>query len=71
MQDPKNDLEKQADKLLEDTLKDTRRNKIRLEEYPILSDTQLKRRRAREIPMSSLSIRQKLESELNNDPDDL
>jgi hypothetical protein len=54
----KSDLEKQADKLLGGYLKSKKRNKVASEEYPILSDSQLKRRRSKEIPMSSLSRRQ-------------
>jgi hypothetical protein len=67
----KDPLELEADKLLAGTLKSHKKNKSQTEEYPILSDAQLSRRRAREIPFSNLSLRQKLEIEYDKDADDL
>lgn len=55
------ELERLADHLLEKYLKDKRKNKSRLEEYPILSKSQLKRRQMMEIPYSNLSEKQRLE----------
>ncbi len=65
----KSDLEIEADKLLGSVLKNKKKNKTKTEEYPILSDFQLRRRRAKEIPFSSLSMRQKAKAE--SGPEDL
>ncbi len=64
----KDPLEIEADKLLALYLKNRKKNKNRLEEYPILSDSQLRRIRAREIPFSCLSYTRALEVELKNNP---
>ena len=53
-------LEDLADHLLMDILTDKKRNKSKSEEYPILSNDQLKRRHAKEIPYSNLSIKQRI-----------
>lgn len=65
----KSELEIKADQLLAKELKNKKRNKNRKEEYPILSDSQLARRRAMEIPLSSLSQKQKANAEDNENPD--
>jgi len=56
----KSRLETLADELLADELKDKRSYKSRAYEYNILSDSQLRRIRGREIPVSSLSLRQRI-----------
>lgn len=58
------ELERLADELLKKYLKDRRKNKSKLDEYPILSPSQLKRRQAIEIPYSSLSEKQRLECKM-------
>lgn len=50
-----------ADNLLKSDLTSKKKNKSRLCEYPILSDSQLKRRRSMEIPYSNLSERQRID----------
>lgn len=57
------ELEALADHLLENDFKNSKKNKIKETEYPILSPSQLKRRRAREYPVSSLSKKQLLEAQ--------
>lgn len=54
------ELERMADKLLEKDLKNKKAYKFRHDEYPILSESQLKRRRRREIPTSCLSNRDRV-----------
>jgi hypothetical protein len=61
------DLEKVADALLEGDLKNRKCNKARTEEYPVLSKTQLERRRRREVPFSSLHIMDKIELGIRTD----
>lgn len=58
------ELEELADHLLSLDLKNTKRNKTRTEEYPILSESQLKRRAAMEYPISSLGKKQLLNAQL-------
>lgn len=65
----KSSLELEADALLAPYLKDKKRNKTRTDQYPILSDSQLARRRSKEIPMSSLYRKNLLELE-HGDQDD-
>jgi len=60
------DLERLADHLLRQEFEDKRKNKSRKTEFPILSPSQMKRRRLMEIPYSSLSERQRLECRLKN-----
>jgi hypothetical protein len=55
----KDDLQKQADLLLASFLKDRNKGKCKHDEYPILSDTQLKRRYQKEIPYSNLTLKQR------------
>lgn len=63
MESKKSILEQQADEILADELKSKKKNKSSMNEYPILSDSQLKRRRSKEIPYSNLSIRQKIKAD--------
>jgi hypothetical protein len=63
-------LEKQADELLADTLKSKKRNKSRVEEYPILSASQVKRRHSKELSIADLPIKQRLRLEEVSDSDD-
>ena len=60
------ELERLADNLLKESLKDCRCNKSRTAEYPILSPSQLKRRTSLEIPYSNLSEKQRLECKSKN-----
>jgi len=60
------ELERLADHLLRDELKNKQRWKSKLSEYPILSESQLKLRHKMEIPYSNLSERQKLECRSKN-----
>lgn len=55
------ELTELADHLLESELKDKLKNKIQTTSYPILSESQLKRRGAKEIPYSNLTNRQRME----------
>lgn len=64
------DLEKEADELLAPFFKDKRRNKSQTDPYPVLSESQLKRRASKEIPFSSLSVRQAKQSECGQDEPD-
>jgi len=57
----KDKLELLADELLSDFLKDTKKNKMRTSDCPILSDSQLKRRASMEIPFSNLRLNQRIE----------
>ena len=66
----KDDLEKEADELLAPYLKAKKKNKSAKEEYPILSDSQLKRRRSKEIPFSNLSLKQKEKTEAGPEDQD-
>lgn len=52
------ELEAAADEILAPYLKDKRKNKNRVQEYPILSKYQLKRIRSQELPISNLSKKQ-------------
>lgn len=54
------ELEKMADKILEEDLKSMKSNKARLREYNFLSESQMIRRRRREIPFSSLAVQDKI-----------
>jgi hypothetical protein len=63
----KSELEMQADQILAQDLKNKKRNKSRSLEYSFLSDSQLARRRSKEIPFSSLSRKQ---SEQATNPDE-
>lgn len=56
---PKN-LERQADELLSDFLRNKKKNKMDLMEYPFLSQSQQDRIHRREIPFSNLSLKQRL-----------
>jgi hypothetical protein len=60
------ELERLADNLLSKEFKDTRKNKVKTTEYPILSPSQYKRRQLTEIPYSNLSTRQKLNARQKN-----
>jgi len=60
------DLEDLADHLLMALFKDKRKNKSQMEEFPVLSPSQLKRRCSSEIPYSNLSIRQKLNARMKD-----
>lgn len=60
----KSPLEMEADKLLSDILKSKKKNKSKISEYPILSDTQISRRSRREIPFSNLSTKQRINARL-------
>jgi hypothetical protein len=60
------ELEALADHLLESQTKNKLKNKSKLEEYPILSPSQYKRRIAMEIPYSNLTTRQKLNAKMKN-----
>ena len=53
------ELEAQADELLAPWLTDKRKNKNKVQEYPILSKYQLKRIGSNELPISNLSKKQK------------
>lgn len=55
------ELERLADNLLKDELSSKNKWKSQQTEYPILSDSQLKRRASMEIPYSNLSEKQRLE----------
>lgn len=52
------ELEEEADAILAPYLKDKRKNKNKVQEYPILSRYQLKRIRSQELPISNLSQKQ-------------
>ena len=60
------ELEALADHLLSSDFADTRKNKSRLIEFPILSPSQMKRRLSAEIPYSSLSKKQMIECRFKN-----
>jgi hypothetical protein len=60
------ELEELADNLLSSDLTEKKKNKVRTTEYPILSNSQLRRRQAREIPYSNLSGKQRLECRTKN-----
>lgn len=60
------ELEELANHLLSKDLKDRRKNKSQITEYPILSPSQLKRRHSMEIPYSNLSDKQKLDCRTKN-----
>jgi len=49
------ELERQADEILSDFLKNPKKNKMQSMEYPFQSKSQLDRIRRREIPISNLS----------------
>lgn len=61
-----NELERLANVLLESYIKDKHKNKMKSDEYPILSPSQMKRRQSAEIPYSNLSMNQKLQARLKN-----
>ena len=52
------ELEEAADRILAPYLKDKRKNKNRVQEYPILSKYQLKRISSKELQISNLSKKQ-------------
>jgi hypothetical protein len=60
------ELEELADNLLSGDLTEKRKNKVKTAEYPILSDSQMRRRQSREIPLSNLSGKQRLECRTKN-----
>lgn len=57
------ELEALADHLLASDFKNSKRNKSSTTEYPILSPSQMKRRHAKEYPVSSLGKKQLLEAQ--------
>lgn len=65
MREKKSELDLQADELLAYILKSKQRNKSRLDEYPILSDSQMARIHSKEIPESSLSRKQRNEANID------
>jgi hypothetical protein len=60
------ELEALADNLLRKELKDDSRNKSKKTEYPILSESQMKRRQGMEVPYSNLTPRQRLTARYKN-----
>jgi len=66
MKNNSTELEKMADEILAQDFQDKRKNKSKLEEFPVLSPSQIKRRTSMEIPYSNLSGKQRLECRMKH-----